>query len=106
VKCSVSLEPLSQSAATQLYRKDTEFTASSAPSTTNSVAHFSPDAISEMGQRMCWQTKPFNTVPLLATDRWRFAKSVVYTIITNAGPPNTIHHTPAPDRVPEITRKR
>src|SRR5215471_3252977 len=35
----------------------------------------------------------------------RFAKSVVYTIITNAGPPNTIHHTPAPDRVPEITRK-
>jgi len=41
---------------------------------------------------------------LLQKVRWsRFAKSVVYTIITNAGPPNTIHRTLASDRVPEIT---
>jgi len=46
--------------------------------------HRSPEEYSHQ-QRVLWS---------------RFAKSVVYTIITNAGPPNTIHHAPAPNRVP------
>src|SRR5262249_14894176 len=42
-----------------------------------------------------------------AESKWsKFAKSVAYIIITNAGPANTNHHTPALDRVPEITRRR
>jgi hypothetical protein len=48
----------------------------------------------------------FNLDGVFGIHRSRFAKSVVYTIITNAGPPNTIHHAPSPDRVPEITRRR
>ena len=32
--------------------------------------------------------------------------AVVCTITMNAGPLDTIHHTPAPDRVPEITHRR
>ena len=35
----------------------------------------------------------------------RFAKSVVFTMITSAGPPYTIHHTPAPGRVTEMIRR-
>ena len=43
-------------------------------------------------------------LPLKA--RWsRFAKSVVFTIITNAGLPNTLHHTPATGRVPAMIRR-